>query len=41
MKRPPTLIQRMRKKMEAAIAELVKGKTLVVIAHKLPRNYER
>ena len=23
-------------KMEAAIAELVKGKTLVVIAHKLP-----
>ena len=28
-------------KMEAAIAELVKGKTLVVIAHKLPAIYER
>ena len=28
-------------KMEAAIAELVKGKTLVVIAHKLASHYER
>ena len=30
------LIQKMRKKWRLHIAELVEGKTLVVIAHKLP-----